>query len=519
MTQTQIIIVEDEGVVALDIQNRLENNGYHVSAIVNSGEEALRKVEEIQPDLVLMDIHLAGEIDGVEAAEQIQERFHAPVVFLTAYSDDDTLERAKVMEPFGYLLKPFVERELYTAIEMALYKHRAEEDKARLEEQLHQAQKMQAIGQLVAGMAHNFNNQLMVALNSFELALHKGTFDADLLMNGESAVQRAAEMIEHLMVFSRTNTSPETRPIKIQNVLQEVLEICRRTFNEQISITDHLAGDMPLISGNENQLEQVFMNLLLNARDALEEMDLPLPSIEIEVSRVFRRGEHVSHLAEIHPGNYIHICVADNGAGMSEETQKRIFEPFFTTKEVGKGTGLGMATAYSIISKHQGWIEYESQPNKGTTCSVFLPVKEEEFPPLEEPQSPPQDPLRGTETILVVEDDEAVLHTNVEVLHNFGYTTLPAKDGQEGWKQFQCNREKIALVLLDWSMPKISGRDLLDRMYTLDPNVKVILSTGNVDPLGPLEVEAILRKPYSLTQALKTIRNVLDGVDDAEKGH
>ena len=195
---------------------------------------------------------------------------------------------------------------------------------------------------------------------------------------------------------------------------------------------------------------------------------------------------------------------------MDAETQQRLFEPFYTTKEVGKGTGLGLATAYAILQAHQGWIECESQLGTGTTFSIYLPVApQEEIFSAKKPQE--EGISRGTETILFVEDEEDVLDSVVPVIQDFGYEVLVERDGEEGWERFQRERERIDLIVLDLSMPKMSGAEMFERVRAIAPDVKIILSTGNIDSRAEsLGAQALLKKPYRLTQALQTIRQVLD---------
>ena len=230
-----------------------------------------------------------------------------------------------------------------------------------------------------------------------------------------------------------------------------------------------------------------------------------LPFIETEVNTVSYQEEELVHP----PGDYTCIRLTDNGAGMDEETQAHIFEPFFTTKEVGKGTGLGLATVYGIVTDHKGWIECDSQLGVGTTFSVYLPVAEHQDFPLESESS--EDMPRGTETVLIVEDEEDVLSSMVSRMSDCGYQILVGRNGQEGWEVFQREQERIELVILDLSMPEMSGQELLEHMLALHPTIKVIISTGNpVHSVETLGAQALLIKPYGMVHALQIIREVLD---------
>ena len=381
-------------------------------------------------------------------------------------------------------------------------------ERKQLEESLRQSQKAEVVGQLTAGIAHNFNNRLMVILNSFEHVLLKSTFDAEILKHGEEAAKKAVAIVQQLMLFSRADAATEYRPIQLQSVIQETVAIGQKIFDRKIVLLDEVPGDLPLVSGDRNQLEQVFLNLLLNARDALDAGNPALPNISVEATTILYQEVDLSEHASSPPGEYVCIRMADNGVGMDEETQGRIFEPFFTTKKAG--TGLGLATVHTIIREHRGWVACESQVGVGSTFSVYLPVAEVERSSPEVEQENDALPS-GTETILLIEDEEPVLDTLRLMCSRQGYKILEAHNGQEGWEVFQRERARIDLVLLDLSMPEMSGQELMAQMLDLDPEVKVIISTGYTQyQAESLGARALLPKPYGSRQALQTIRQVLD---------
>ena len=383
-------------------------------------------------------------------------------------------------------------------------------ERKQLEEQLRQSQKMQAVGQLTAGIAHNFNNRLMVISTAIDSLLLDGTFNFGRLKLIESSVEQAAKMIDQLLLFSHPEGVAEFKSIQIQEALSNVIEIGRKTFDRSIALIDEIPRNLSLISGDITQLEQVFLNLLLNARDAVQESNASSPSIHMVAKSVSFEEEDLPADLVSRQRNYLLIHIIDNGIGMNEETQQRVFEPFFTTKEVDKGTGLGLATAYIIVKDHQGWIECESQVGVGTIFSVCLPVAEQEVvsPVVEQAQTMPQ----GTETILLIEDEEDLRDQQASVFKQYGYEVLVGKDGQEGWKTFEREWERVDVVLLDLSIPNLSGQEVLAQMFTLNPDVKVILSTGYTQhSADALNAKALLQKPYRLSQALQTIRQVLDG--------
>ena len=304
-----------------------------------------------------------------------------------------------------------------------------------------QAQKMEAIGQLTAGIAHNFNNMLQGIVSNLELAqLETGQKKIKTTLdNALQSSQRAAEMVQQLLMFSRQGMRAGHRTVDVVKVIRDTEAICLETFDRKISLTVDWRP-MPPTVGDSMQLQQVFLNLCINARDALEESDQSAPAIQIELDATEISAEDV--YPETAPGPYLLVRVRDNGDGMDEETRKRIFEPFFTTKSVDRGTGLGLSTAFGIVRDHKGWIECDSEPRSGTRFSIYLPVATRAVPE-PEPQQP--ESVRGTETILVIDDEEMVRNTAQQMLELRGYTALVAADGQEGLDVFEREGDAIDL--------------------------------------------------------------------------
>ena len=757
MAKTQILVVEDKGIVAEDIQRSLQALGYGVSGVASSGEEAIKKAEETRPDLVLMDIMLQGELDGIEAADQIRSRFNIPIIYLTAYADDKTLERAKITEPFGYIIKPFEDRELHTTVEMALYKHemetklkereewlfttlasigdaviatgttgsvtfmnavaqsltgwkqedaegkplkevfhiinektrklvedpvtkvlregvivglanhtvliakdgtetpiddsgapvrddkgnimgvvlvfrditerrKAEEalreseeryrtlfeqsrdaiyittregkfvdanqsmldlfgysreelidlnaltiyvnpddrsrfqqeieqkgfvrdyevkfrkkggaemtclltatvrrahdgdilgyqgiirditDRKRLEAQLLQAQKMEAIGTLAGGIAHDFNNLLMgiqghASLMFLDIDPEHPHFEH--LRGIEDMVKRGADLTKQLLGFARGGKY-EVRPTDLNALIEKGSEMFGRTKKE-IRIHRKFQKDLWTVAVDRTQIDQVLLNLYVNAWQAMPEGG----DLYIQTENVTLDENYIKHF-NLEPGNYVKISVTDTGVGMDEATRQRIFEPFFTTKGMGRGTGLGLAAVYGIIKNHGGIINVYSEKDKGTSFNVYLPRSEKEIAITEEKLS--DEILKGSETILLVDDEDMVINVAPEMLKAMGYRVLLARSGKEAIEVYKNSKDNIDMVILDMVMPDMGGGGVYDRIKEINPNVKVLLSSGySIDSQASEILErgcdGFIQKPFNIKDLSLSIRKVLD---------
>jgi PAS domain S-box-containing protein len=888
MANSRILVVEDEGIIAKDIQSTLNRSGYSVIAIASSGEEAIKKAMETHPDLVLMDIVLQGDMDGVAAAEKIRDRFDIPVVYLTAYSDDTTLQRAKITEPYGYILKPFQERELYTTIEMALYKHnigkklkeseqwlsttlksigdaviaidtsklitfmnpvaealtgykqeeavgkplkeifnivnektgkqaknpvtrvlregiiaglanhtvliakdgtkrpiddscapikddkgiiigvvlvfrditerriaeeqlRASEERHRsvvdninvgitlisqnmeiltlnnqmkkwypdidisqkpicyeafnkpdrsdicpncptcttlvdgevhesildrlvdnetknyravssplidktgkiiaaiemfediteqkkaeralqrseikyrelvqnansiilrmdsqgkvtffnefaqkffgytedeilgrnaigtivpekdstgrdlaamirdigvnpekyasnenenirkdgerkwvswtnkaihdkdgniveilcvgndvterklLERQLLQALKLESIGTLAGGIAHDFNNLLMGILgNTSLMLLNADPADPNFnrLKSIEKQVESGSKLTAQLLGYARKGKY-ELKPINLNQLVKDTSEVFGRT-RKNISIYLELMPDLLAVEADKGQIEQVLWNLYVNAADAMPDGgDFILKTINTDHKNM------KSKLYVPQPGKYVLLTVTDTGIGMDKETLERIFDPFFTTKDMGRGTGLGLASAYGIIKGHDGYIDVESKKGEGTTFRIYLPASEKK---IAKSVDITEKLLKGTETVLLVDDEEIILDIGRDLLEKMGYKVLTAGGGREVIELYEKNQDDIDIVILDMIMPHISGSDTYDRMKEINPDIKVLLSSGYSIDGQATDIlnrgcNGFIHKPFNMNELSVATRQILD---------
>lgn len=632
MSQLKVQIVEDEGVVALDIRRHLEAFGYRVTGSYASGEEAIANFEAEDPDLVLMDIRLQGQMDGIEAAQIVREQFRVPVIILTAYADEKTIERAKFIEPFGYIIKPFEERELRTNIEMALFRHKLEtrlqesEERYRrffqedlsadfvadsqgvllacnrsfveyfgfaspeevegtlldnrfpdakhaadfwrqlkqnnrlvlheldllradgtklnllanvvadsdengritevkgylidiskrknLEQQLRQAQKLEAIGRLAGGVAHDFNNILTVILGYSTIVQEK-------LQNGEVAIEnevtgikdaanRASTLTRQLLAFSRRQIL-KPKQVHLNELIKNLEKMMRRLVTEEIGMYLDLSAGPDTVWVDPGQIEQVLMNLIVNARDAMPGGGrISIRTLNYKVTSV-----EPSPMGEIPPGQYVCAAVRDTGVGIEPHMLKMIFEPFFTTKSEEKGTGLGLSTVYGIIKQSSGFLQIESEMGKGSTFWILLPVSHNKS---EAPKSSRgvEQSYTGNERILVVEDEESLRNLVERILKLYGYTVVLADGAEQALKLLEANETEFDLLVTDLVMPRMGGEELAQHFAEQSPFTKTVYMSGyphkHTSEGSAVESDStpFISKPFTPEEFVRVVREVLD---------
>jgi signal transduction histidine kinase/DNA-binding response OmpR family regulator len=725
MEKARILIVEDERIIAQGVGETLKSLGYSISGIASSGAEAIHKATNSRPDLVLMDIVLKGEMDGIEAAEQIRAHLDIPSIFMTAYDDDTILKRAKVTEPYGYLLKPFEERGLHANIQMALYRHqmekklrqaeqalrqaneelegrveertaelsavnarlrqeiaerrraeeelgllnrvmaataagetlestfaavchelalafelprvdvtlfdkekavakvaaaypapdcppspdesvqvaasaafqylrtqkrplaveeaqtdprlapmhnllrrrgavsllllplivdeetvgslgmqameprifsaeevdlarrvadqvsaalaraRLQEEHRRMEEQFYEAQKMEAVGRLAGGIAHDFNNVLTVIKLGARLMEQKLNTQDPLwshLHSIKDAAERATGLTKQLLAFGRSELV-EPQVLSLNRVLDGLDKMLRRLIGEDIELTMRLSTDLWPIESDPTRIEQVVINLAVNARDAMPDGG----RLTIETANVVLDAAFADHHLGVQPGEYVMLAVSDNGAGMDDEVKRHIFEPFFTTKERGKGSGLGLATVFGVVKQNKGYVRVRSEVGQGSVFMVYLPrVAAGGRAPSHHSPAGTLTPARGSESVLLVEDNAMVRDLVQSVLTAQGYEVLVAQDGEEGLSVAQHHRGPIHLLLTDVIMPRLGGRALADRLQPRRPEMRVLFISGYTDDAlvrhgVPDKGIHFLPKPFDVEILAQKVRSVLDG--------
>ncbi len=392
-----------------------------------------------------------------------------------------------------------------------------------MERRLRQSQKMESLGQLAGGIAHDFNNVLGVIQGGLALLKSRLTDPSHMryIDLSESAVNRGADVAQRLLMFSREGQI-QLRPLSFADVADELTRVLEHSIEKTIELVTDIPPDLPIIQGNSGQLYQMLLNLCINARDAiLQPEGKPKPG-RITIAARTISGEDVrrSFKDAIAP-LYVRVSVSDTGCGMNEDVRSRIFEPFFTTKAPGKGTGLGLAVAYGIVKSHFGIIDVESSPGAGTTFNIYLVAYPEEKLPA--PEKRIESIVGGSETILVVEDEEALRNLLTELLESYGYTVLQAEDGVAGLEQFARHRDEIKAVITDMGLPRMSGQDLFSRIREMDPSSRIVLASGYLDPdlkshLFTLGARAFLQKPYQPADILRVIRGIIDVAERTEKG-
>ena len=385
-------------------------------------------------------------------------------------------------------------------------------ERKQMEEGLRQMQKLEGLGTLAGGIAHDFNNILGIIL-AYITSTIRYKDDAEKLDLAVDtivkAVERGKTLVQQILTFAR-RTETEFRPVNVNDIVKEIMVMIFETFPKILTYAQNIDQGVSYINADRSQLHQLLLNLCVNARDAMPNGGLLTINTQM-VSGASLLRQHPDAVES----NYVCIEVRDTGEGMTPETSKRIFEPFFTTKELGKGTGLGLAVVFGVVQTHKGFIDVESELGKGTTFSVYLPASQVAEPIIVKDEATLEETPGGTETLLVVEDEEMLMMTLQMLLVEKGYKVLSAEDGLTAWKIYQERKNDIALVLTDLGLPKMTGMEECVQIKKLNPLARIIVATGYLDSGMKSEflktgIQHFLFKPYDLKKVLKEIREVLD---------
>ncbi len=385
-------------------------------------------------------------------------------------------------------------------------------DTKKLQEQLFQSQKMESIGQLASGVAHDFNNLLgsiygAITVLRTRFARNETDFVkyVDIL---DASARRAAELTSQLLTFSRQRES-NVRPVRLNDSVNDAMKIIVRSIGKNIRVEYSLAPALFNIEADPSQMEGIIINLCINSRDAMPDGGI----LRIETTNEEFDSSITKHIADARPGRYACLSVTDNGLGMDEKTRQKIFEPFFTTKPMGKGTGLGLSIVYGIVKAHRGFINVYSEPGQGTTFKVYIPSTDKL--PVGDVSPALRDLPRGSETILLIDDEATLLDLTRELLEGLGYTVIAAEGALEGIREFKESHEEVDLVILDMLMPEMTGNEVYPVLKNIDNNVAVLLATGlsvgeKVDEMISKGVNDIVAKPYSVNDLATHVRKVID---------
>jgi len=382
-------------------------------------------------------------------------------------------------------------------------------ERRKFQEHLLQSQKMESIGVLAGGIAHDFNNILTAILGHTEIIRRNSQLDikaTNSLGIIEDASRRAGRMISKLLGFAR-KSKYEIVPLNLNDVVYDTIKLLERVIDKSIEMTVELDSHLPLVQGDTNQIEQIVMNLMVNARDAMPRGG----KIIVKTTVVDIKPGMVNIPVYILPAEYVVLSIADTGIGIPENIVNKIFEPFFTTKERGKGTGLGLSMVYGAIKEHKGYITVQSELGIGTGFTVYLPASHAVTPELVKEQGAS---VNGNETLLIVDDEEAILNAVREALTNHGYKVFAISDSLSALNVFRRIPDEIALVISDIAMPKMDGKELIKQVKEIKPEIKILAMSGHTkyiaDKDGIREIDGFLKKPFESQYLLSVVRRILD---------
>jgi signal transduction histidine kinase len=507
----RVLVIEDSEDDAALLVRELRRGGYDVSYQRVDTAPAMSSALNAQEwDLVVSD-HSMPNFSGSAALSLLREKeSETPFIFVSGTIGEEAAVAALKDGAQDYLMKSNLKR-LVPAVQRELREAEERRERKRLERQVLQLQKFEAIGRLAGGIAHDFNNAIGAILGWADLAgeeAQPGSRLQERMQKICAQARRAAGLTSQLLAFARQQVL-ERRKINLNTLVEEGTSLLQRVIGEDIDVRVVSQADLRVAVADAVQIDQVLMNLCLNARDAMPKGG----RLIIETNNVELDKEYCRLHPYVNPGNYVLLAVSDTGMGMDAKTIDHIFEPFFTTKEVGRGTGLGLATVFGIVKQHGGFINVYSEVGKGTTFRVYLPsdIGAAE-PPRVEGNEQPQ---KGTETVLLAEDHEGLRELAKETLEALGYQVVLAEHGTEAVALFKSNSARIDVVVLDVVMPGVGGADAYAKMSAIRPGLGVVFATGytaEAASLTPLVEKGafVLQKPYTAKSLSKAIRSVLE---------
>lgn len=513
----RILLVDDDEDDYLITHDLLEDIGGERFTLewVPSYEKAADVIAHNRHDIYLVDYRL-GRYSGLELLRwAVAGGCKAPIILLTGQGDHQVDLEAMEAGAADYLVKGKMDAQiLERSIRYAVERYRAQAERNKLESELRQAQKMEAIGHMAGGIAHDFNNVLTAILSYASLARRHVTPEHPVyskLVGIEESSQRAANLTHQLLAFARRQVvAPRT--LNLNEVVLNLDKLLRRLINADVELVTLPGQNLSYVKVDPGQMEQVLVNLVVNARDAMPDGG----KLTIRTDNRVLTAQYAQQHVDVEPGEYVCLSVSDTGTGMSDEVKVRIFDPFFTTKEPGKGTGLGLATCYGIVKQNGGHIQVDSEVGKGTTFHIYLPCSHAAGVEKATGEQAVTLPV-GEETILLVEDEPAVRQIVTELLEQQGYFVLTAVNGEDALRLIESKErvERIDLLLTDIVMPRLTGTALADKVKSQFPNIKIVFMSGYADETLARQtiMEAgtvFIQKPFTLEVLARKIRQVLD---------
>jgi two-component system, cell cycle sensor histidine kinase and response regulator CckA len=507
----RVLIIEDSEDDALLIARELKSGGYDVKfQRVDSAGALARACDSQDWDLIISDYSMP-HFSGTDALNLVRSKhLEVPFIFVSGTIGEETAVSAMKNGAQDYVMKGNLKR-LVTAVQRELREAGERKERESLQKHVEQLQRFEAIGRLSGGIAHDFNNLIGAIMGWAELGFEEaapGTKVRERFEKIREQSHRAAKLTSQLLAFGRRQIL-QPRNVNLNLFIREEMNFLGKVIGENIDVKIVEAPDLDVTHADPTQLQQVFMNLCLNARDAMPSGgQLKVETRNVTIGEdVCRKYPHAT------PGDYVLLTVTDTGLGMDNVTAERIFEPFFTTKAVGKGTGLGLATVYGIVKQHGGFIYVDTELGKGSTFRVYLPAEAGVHEPRE--SSGNGQTLKGSETILLVEDDDGLRESVQEMLQSLGHRVICASDGKKAVELFGKNADEIDLVVMDVVMPSQGGLQTYPELTAVKPGIDVIFTSGYAGEAESLVTllekgAMFLQKPYDLSKLSQMIRKALD---------
>jgi len=514
-TPLRVLIIEDSEEDALLLVHALKQGGYDpIFQRIYTREAMVSALHDETWEVIIADYRMP-RFSAPDALQIVKERcLDVPFIIVSGAIGEETAVTAMKAGAHDYIMKdnlarliPAIEREL-REVEMHRKKQQAEEDKKRIEEQLLQSQKMEAIGRLTGGVAHDFNNLLTAIRGYTDMSFDQITKDTQLykdLKEIQICTERAMNLTRQLLLFSRRQPM-EFFHIDFNKTVENLLGLLHRIIGEDIEVRYDLVSEKLILFADQTSIEQMIMNLVVNARDAMLEGG----TVTIRTEKSNLSSQAVKNISNAYPGDFVRFSVADTGSGIDEEILEHIFEPFYSTKAFGKGSGLGLSVVYGIIQQHKGWIQVESKKGMGSIFEVYLPLASKKNFRKAKYNLPINIKKGNGERILVIEDEDSVRHFAKRALEKGGYHVFTAMNDQEALDIFNKENGDFQLIFSDVVLPNTNGIKLVEKLLTKNSKMKVLMTSGYTDQKSQWKMIKekgfpYLQKPYTFENLLRVI--------------